>query len=314
MNKLQYEFCDENSQQGEDYYNYITKNRKYVKTIDTLCKKLFSKSFKDIILLRPDDLLKFVDDFDKKNQSVKNSIIDQFKEIETNKAKKTNYIVDVLYKSMPDKARRIIYDVAGTKTCPYCNRNYVDIFNDGGKYKSTLDLDHFYSKEDYPMLAVSLYNLIPVCPSCNRIKGTKKLQYYPYDVKRNFSSDMRFSYNILNPQLRNENDIDIRLVYENEATEYDAQKLYLSNLYMNHRDVAIEVIHKARYQGLGYMASLTTQLQSLFSTEDEIYRAIYGNYLNEEDWNKRPLSKFTYDIAKEVLDAYGIDLKRGNEE
>lgn len=56
------------------------------------------------------------------------------------------------------------------------------------------------------------------------------------------------------------------------------------------------------------MSGLVTQLSSLFPDKTEIYRLIYGNYLNENEWNKRPLSKFTYDIAKETLNAYGIGM------
>ena len=56
------------------------------------------------------------------------------------------------------------------------------------------------------------------------------------------------------------------------------------------------------------MSSLITQLATLFPDKAEIYRMIYGNYLKKGDWNKRPLSKFTYDIAKETLDIYGIEI------
>ncbi|MEG0237121.1 MAG: hypothetical protein RR523_12950 [Cetobacterium sp.] len=63
--------------------------------------------------------------------------------------------------------------------CPYCNENYIyRILN---KKKSPekpditirADLDHFYSKNKFGLFALSLYNLVPSCKTCNSsIKGS----------------------------------------------------------------------------------------------------------------------------------------------
>lgn len=48
------------------------------------------------------------------------------------------------------------------------------------------DLDHFFPKEKYPYLAISFYNLIPICKWCNYIKNNddvldeKEDIYHPY--------------------------------------------------------------------------------------------------------------------------------------
>lgn len=58
-------------------------------------------------------------------------------------------------------------------TCPYCNYNKLDIITiDSGSSaellkKAYLDLDHFYPKLLHPFFALSFYNLIPSCHSCN---------------------------------------------------------------------------------------------------------------------------------------------------
>lgn len=67
-------------------------------------------------------------------------------------------------------------------TCHYCNMAYINTFDyiddtDGRKkWKSHFDLDHVLEKADYPILAFSLFNLVPSCPICNeRMKRDKAL-------------------------------------------------------------------------------------------------------------------------------------------
>lgn len=67
-------------------------------------------------------------------------------------------------------------------TCHYCNMAYINTFDyidntDGSKKrKSHFDLDHVLEKADYPILAFSLFNLVPSCPICNeRMKRDKAM-------------------------------------------------------------------------------------------------------------------------------------------
>lgn len=55
--------------------------------------------------------------------------------------------------------------------CPYCNQSFA--FTVVTKHKSFRPtLDHFYSKDLYPFLAISLNNLVPSCYTCNsNLKG-----------------------------------------------------------------------------------------------------------------------------------------------
>lgn len=79
----------------------------------------------------------------------------------------------------------------GSTTCPYCNYNKLDlvpnigtpnVYDDATAY---LDLDHFFAKVQSPFFALSFYNLVPSCHSCNSIdKGaklfTKNTHIHPY--------------------------------------------------------------------------------------------------------------------------------------
>jgi len=57
------------------------------------------------------------------------------------------------------------------RICPYCNHAYAfTVQSDNGDFRPTLD--HFYYKDEYPHLALTLYNLVPSCSSCNSsLKG-----------------------------------------------------------------------------------------------------------------------------------------------
>ncbi|WPJ98272.1 hypothetical protein R6U79_13535 [Pseudomonas putida] len=57
------------------------------------------------------------------------------------------------------------------RICPYCNHAYAfTLQSENGDFRPTLD--HFYFKDEYPHLALTLYNLVPSCASCNSsLKG-----------------------------------------------------------------------------------------------------------------------------------------------
>lgn len=57
----------------------------------------------------------------------------------------------------------------GIRACPYCNAEEIivqDLVEEGVRIRSS-ELDHFYPKELFPYLAISLYNLVPSGSVCN---------------------------------------------------------------------------------------------------------------------------------------------------
>ena len=89
------------------------------------------------------------------------------------------FIIDTLYKQR--FPRKEFAEELQVTVCPYCNRNFVN-----STYKRTMcDLDHFYDKETYPILAVSFHNLVPVCHACNHAKASNAISYSPHNTKFN---------------------------------------------------------------------------------------------------------------------------------
>jgi hypothetical protein len=53
------------------------------------------------------------------------------------------------------------------RICPVCDTEISD--SDKDEQIGVCDLDHFFSKEQYPFLSMHPYNLIPTCKACNQI-------------------------------------------------------------------------------------------------------------------------------------------------
>lgn len=205
------------------------------------------------------------------------------------------YIKDTLYGSMPKDARSKLLDALDLTVCPYCNRNYI---NKAGT-KTTCHFDHFFSKDSYPILAISFYNLVPVCPACNTVKGIQECSYSPYDIGYTTNELLTFSYIITDTDyLVNKDSIKVII---NESTKYkdNVTALGLRDLYKLHNDVVQEILKKA-IALKGYSHSLNNSFKKLFNDEDEVSRIIIGNYVKEEDFYKRPLAKMMSDISRKV--------------
>lgn len=102
-----------------------------------------------------------------------------------------------------------LYEATGVEVCPYCNRTYIrkQVIQSRQKIVKG-ELDHFYSKELYPYLAIAKYNLVPCCSFCNGKAGkytedayTKKM-LNPFSIKDN-NTNLMFRLSILNNKVVN---------------------------------------------------------------------------------------------------------------
>lgn len=195
----------------------------------------------------------------------------------------------------------------GVKCCPYCNENYI--FNrqiTGGKKYAMAQIDHFYPRDSFPIFAVSLYNLVPSCGSCNHIKSTKEIGISPHDQSHDFSQ-MNISYRPKSGNWINDAE-EIEVQFQYDTDNLDFIKMMEKNLdgmgikcaYDMHKDYIQEILKKAQIYGKEQRENLRNDFPDLFSSDDELMQVIFGNYINEEDLLKRPLSKMTKDLLKEL--------------
>jgi len=221
-----------------------------------------------------------------------------------------------------------------TNVCVYCNREYIStITNVNGKKIISPAFDHFLSQKEFPYLAISLFNLIPSCYSCNsQLKYEEEFnlsQYlYPYEACYEglalFSASLKKSLlaKCIPSEIININDIEISLesktikkdirIFGNPSLPINKIKgnlnVFQTNYIYNtiHKDSVHEIITKFRVHSKKDIESLRTSY-SFIKSESDVYNFYFHNYLNENDFNKRPLSRMTRDIAKQLEKIYGIN-------
>jgi hypothetical protein len=187
-------------------------------------------------------------------------------------------------------------------TCPYCNRSYTYYLSKNSQLKP--QIDHFYPKDKYPFLAISFYNLIPSCQTCNGF-GAKEDKdpdivglINPYLLN---ADNFKFTYkilsiNFLNPLIDKKS---IQVKFINQISGH-LNVFKLIELYEQHSDHVIELIVKSKVQYSKEYRKYLNSYTGLKFSESEIDRMILGTYSNEVDIHKRPLAKLYQDIGKQL--------------
>lgn len=191
------------------------------------------------------------------------------------------------------------------KVCPYCNRLYTTTVYENPEIKigkcTRPEFDHYFPQCKYPLLALSFYNLIPSCHVCNsNMKGAKefllKTHLHPYcdDVIH----DYHFGYMLVNM-----NDIRITLDCQGEKKECikkTFEEFKICEIYNEHRDIAIDMRKLKDEFSDDYLGILAKTYRGLDCSKENLYRLAFGTYLEEENFLKRPFSKFKKDIAEQI--------------
>jgi hypothetical protein len=201
----------------------------------------------------------------------------------------------------------------GMNVCPYCNRQYTFTVSNSNRHTTRPELDHFLPKGEYPLFALSFYNLIPSCTVCNRdLKGSTSFDptthFSPYDenLRHEF---LKYDYSPLTYEgsVGLSDDITLKLKINNSCDESLSIKLEsnmkvfkYNDIAIHHRDVAQEIIRKRAISEDRYIQILQETFPNANLTLEEAYRYAYGNFYNEKDFGKRPLAKLTKDIAINV--------------
>lgn len=204
------------------------------------------------------------------------------------------------------------------KSCPYCNMNYTLFAEKGIENVAKFQYDHFFDKKTYPFLSMCLYNLIPSCVSCNQGKSTNSLslKFNPYASNIN----KLFHFTIKDPLplffgKRIKDIITLNLtpnaaiVTQDELNVFD-NTFNIRAIYSRHKDIVQEVFDKAYLETYYGDSSFFNFLDDRFKKE-YLYRLIYGVYMDENEIEKRPMSKFVQDIRKQAIAKIYYDYLNG---
>lgn len=271
------------------------KNRWQI-TLDAL-NKLIQKKFKNysnelniekLITLNYDELCS-VKDFIDKNKSIT--------ELKTKKEKDYFY---TLYTRL--KKAQYLKDL-DISTCPYCNRNYILNFKKSKSLEATAQFDHFFDKKTYPYFAVSIYNLVPSCQTCNQRKSTQQNNIY-HPFVDSFDNDVKFKLKIEDSAFYYDKEsLKIeKIIIKNEAKATSHIETFnIENLYNEHKDIVLELIQKAQIYNESYLDELMQNYEgTLFKNREDLMRLVTCGYVSDEDLHKRPLSKLIKDISEEL--------------
>ncbi|GHH99743.1 hypothetical protein [Neobacillus kokaensis] len=248
------------------------------------------KGFQDVILADFDELTKI-------KESYKFSAFpDEIKYISNTLY--TNYFADSK-RGLGQKnySAASLVELLDVKVCPYCNRNYINNINYSRKgVKRTCQIDHFYCKEKYPFLAISFYNLIPSCSTCNHIKSNLDISYSPYNNKVSSNDLGNFNFNIKSIEfLYDSKYLDITFDCSS-LLQKNKELFHIESQYAIHKDVVQEIFRKKIIYSDSKVKELYNDFQDLFQNKEEVRHLIYGDTLDQEDFLKKPLSKLVQNI------------------
>jgi len=277
-------------------------------------------NLKSILIGNPNELREHIKNILKFNinftlhKKVKNKRLNTFKQEENefiNKFKKIFHYDSEIDK--PSFAKNI-----GIVSCPYCNREYIFKFiddkRDKNKLRTLASLDHYSDKGKYPYLALSFFNLIPSCHTCNsKFKTTKDffkiLHLHPYEDDFNKKAKFTQFFENVNEENRgydifSKERISLKVKSKDECdikTQNTIVTFRLNELYNEHKDIVLELIQKEAIYNESYLDELLTQYEgTLFKNKEDLQRLISGGYVSDEEIGKRPLSKLIKDISEEL--------------
>lgn len=207
------------------------------------------------------------------------------------------------------------YEVAKlmeTNTCVYCNRQYTLTVKDPktGEMLIRPEFDHWFPHSDYPDLGISYYNLIPSCYLCNSsLKHSEPMSIdkhiHPYiDKKTGFS----FSYIPTSSGHVVDVVVDFRFpkTYRRKVSE-TLNLFKTEQIYGMHSNFELkDLLDLAQANPPDYIDTLVNNVaQDLGMNSEDAYRIIFGTEPKEDNYLKRPMSKFKSDIIKKLKEDFG---------
>nr|WP_321227748.1 hypothetical protein [uncultured Psychroserpens sp.] len=190
-------------------------------------------------------------------------------------------------------------------TCTYCNRNYTNtVITKQGKKLIRPQFDHYFDKDNHPLLALSFFNLIPSCSICNTsVKHKKefKLNTHPHPYVDDILNEFKFNFSFKqDPYYKNGLKVSVDVENDWFAKNYLID-LAIEEVYSAHTDVLYDLLLTKQAYSDRYLSILEdTVLKGFNISRDEIYRLVYGVHLAKKDFQKRPFSKFKKDILTEL--------------
>lgn len=284
---------------GEKSCVYCNSKQTIRRGIDQLFCDLFSiEDIKDIIKAKPPRLHEIWN-----NKS--RAYIAYGKTDEEFKEQSAKLFVDSGYTGwfLEERKNYLLANLLNQHTCNYCNREYIFVYEKKGK-GMVPQFDHWFPKQDFPLLALSFYNLIPSCATCNTIKSTENLNLsdhlHPY-IDFDIASSYSFSYLALSATRS-------KIIFKNNSLFNSkgidtVTSLNLELIYQGHSDKELQDLIDLRFKySTNYLNILLEKMfPEIEISKEDRYRLVFGIELEKENYHKRIFSKFKNDIINELI-------------
>jgi len=196
----------------------------------------------------------------------------------------------------------------GIKACVYCNSQLtITAVKKRGEVVAKFDVDHFHSKDKFPFLSISLFNLYPACTSCNRSKSNNEVKFDLYTLDTNATRVSLFGFKLdahAKAKYLTTKDSSMLTFKFNEPTIAGSktfqETFHIEEIYETQHDVIEELIVKSQIYNQSYIKRLRSDFSKLSLNNKLFERVLVGNYIEDKDLHKRPMAKFTQDIAKQL--------------
>ncbi len=211
--------------------------------------------------------------------------------------------------------------------CPYCNSQFTFIYESSeGRTRATLD--HFFDKASYPLLALSLYNLVPSCKVCNsdlKNKQSVSLRTHYSPFEKEISERINIKRKIVkSEELISDNNSgledyvatilgvneDFNIIFDyDEKEEYYGKKIkgnitlfHLEKIYNEfHKFYVQDIIKKGLIYNEVYLQQLAFSNTLIFKDERELHNSLFNEPIDDK---KKVLGKLTRDIVREELNKH----------
>jgi len=187
------------------------------------------------------------------------------------------------------------------RVCPYCNKQYIEpIYTNKGKMRG--DMDHFYSKERYPLFSISIYNLVPVCRFCNSsFKGTKNFKLkdiHPY--RESIDESFEFKFYLQGDSIRVYTQKNLHTEANTEGFDRYNDYFKYEEQYQYHENLVRDFIMKTRMYNDDVIEDLRERFNIYNLSNKQIKEQIYGYRMDDKDINNKTLAKFSKDILLQL--------------
>ena len=212
-----------------------------------------------------------------------------------------------------------LIQMLNVNVCPYCGRAFTTTIRKSNYSNArTCQVDHFYPQSKYPWLAISLWNLIPVCGFCNLHKSdnTEDTILYPYEEEigdlyrfithptqgvgylvgsRNSEEDFIVSLDPVVQHSQQEIMRDYKKKINNEINIFK-----INELYSTHNSYICNIFRQRYIFGNPYIQSIFSSFKNMFDSPEDVRAMMYLKRIDSENIGSNPLDKLTRDIDHEI--------------